>query len=84
MGEAGKCCSCRCRICNLSGRTTGDANNLSETSKEPIIIKIALKDVTIFAPQPSLGRQNWDNPLNELRELVKQIDILSIPELPKC
>ena len=68
----------------MSGRTTGDANNLSGTSKEPIIIKIALKDVTIFAPQPSLRRQNWDNPLNELRELVKQIDIPSIPELPKC
>ena len=84
MGEAGKCRSCRYRICNLSGRTTGDANNLSGTSKESIITKIALKDVTIFAPQPSLGRQNWDNPLNELRELVKQIDILSIPELPKC
>ena len=84
MGEAGKCRSCRYRICNLSGRTTGDANNLSGTSKESIITKIALKDVTIFAPQPSLGRQNWDNPLNKLRELVKQIDILSIPELPKC
>ena len=84
MGEAGKCRCCRFRIYNLSGRTTRDANNLSGTSKEPIIIKIALKDVTIFAPQPSLGRQNWDNPLNELRELVKQIDILSIPELPKC
>ena len=45
---------------------------------------MALKNVTIFVPQPSLRRQNWDNPLNELRELVKQIDILSIPELPKC
>ena len=82
MGEAGKCCSCRCRICNLSVRTTGDANNLSETSKEPIIIKIALKDVTIFLPQPSLRRQNWDNPLNDLRQLVQQIDVPSLPELP--
>ena len=82
MGEAGKCCSCRCRICNLSVRTTGDANNLSGTSKEPIIIKIALKDVTIFAPQPSLRRQNWDDPLNDLRELVQQIDVPSLPELP--
>ena len=84
MGEAGKCRCCRFRIYNLSGRTTRDANNLSGTSKEPIIIKIALKDVTIFAPQPSLRRQNWDDPLNELREIVKQIDIPSIPELPKC
>ena len=84
MGEAGKCRSCRYRICNLSGRTTGDANNLSGTSKEPIIIKIALKDVTIFAPQPSLRRQNWDDPLNDLRELVQQIDVPCLPELIKC
>ena len=83
MGEAGKCRCCRFRIYNLSGRTTGDANNLSGTSKESIITKIALKDVTIFAPQPSLGRQNWDNPLNDRRELVQQIDVPSLPELPK-
>jgi len=68
----------------LSGRTTGDANNLSGTSKEPIIIKIALKDVTIFAPQPSLRRQNWDDPLNDLRELVQQIDVPCLLELIKC
>ena len=84
MGEAGKCRCCRFRIYNLSGRTTRDANNLSGTSKESIITKIALKDVTIFAPQPSLGRQNWDNPLNDRRELVQQIDVPSLPELPKC
>ena len=84
MGEAGKCCSCRCRIYDLSDGTTGDANNLSGTSKEPIIIKIALKDVTIFAPQPSLRRQNWDDPLNDLRELVQQIDVPCLPELIKC
>ena len=83
MGEAGKCRCCRFRIYNLSGRTTRDANNLSGTSKESIITKIALKDVTIFAPQPSLGRQNWDNPLNDRRELVQQIDVPSLPELPK-
>ena len=83
MGEAGKCRCCRFRIYNLSGRTTRDANNLSGTSKESIIIKIALKDVTIFAPQPSLGRQNWDNPLNDRRELVQQIDVPCLPELPK-
>ena len=83
MGEAGKCRSCRYRICNLSDRAIGDANNLSRTSKEPIIIKIALIDVTIFAPQPSLRRQNWDNPLNDRRELVQQIDVPSLPELPK-
>ena len=68
----------------MSGRTTGDANNLSGTSKEPIIIKIALKDVTIFAPQPSLRRQNWDDPLNDLRELVQQIDVPCLLELIKC
>ncbi|MBO76974.1 MAG: hypothetical protein CME17_06025 [Gemmatimonadetes bacterium] len=68
----------------MSGRTTGDANNLSGTSKEPIIIKIAIKDVTIFAPQPSLRRQNWDDPLNDLRELVQQIDVPCLLELIKC
>jgi|GEM_PF-2859178 hypothetical protein len=81
MGEAGKCRSCRYRICNLSGRETGDANNLSRTSKEPIIMKVTLKEVTIFALQSSLPRQNWDNPLNYLRKLVKQIDVPFLLEL---
>ena len=81
MGEAGKCRSCRYRICNLSGRASGDANNLSRTSKEPIIMKITLKDVTIFLLQSSLPRQNWDNPLNDLRKLVKWIEVLFPLEL---
>ena len=81
MGEAGKCRSCRYRICNLSGRETGDANNLSRTSKEPIIMKVTPKEVTIFALQSSLPRQNWDNPLNYLRKLVKQIDVPFLLEL---
>ena len=81
MGEAGKCCSCHYRICDLSGRVTGDANNLSRTSKEPIIMKITLKDVTIFLLQSSLPRQNGDNPLNDLRELVKWIEFLFPLEL---
>ena len=81
MGEAGKCRSCRYGICNLSGRETGDANNLSRTSKEPIIMKVTLKEVTIFALQSSLPRQNWDNPLNYLRKLVKQIDVPFLLEL---
>ena len=81
MGEAGKCRSCRYRICNLSGRETGDANNLSRTSKEPIIMEVALKEVTIFALQSSLPRQNSDNPLNHLRKLVKQIDVPFLLEL---
>jgi len=65
----------------LSGRETGDANNLSRTSKEPIIMKVTLKEVTIFALQSSLPRQNWDNPLNYLRKLVKQIDVPFLLEL---
>jgi len=66
----------------LSDGTTGDANNLSGTSKEPIIIKIAPKDVTILATHSSLPRQNWDNPLNDLRKLVRQIDVVSLPGSP--
>ena len=65
----------------MSGRETGDANNLSRTSKEPIIMKVTLKEVTIFALQSSLPRQNWDNPLNYLRKLVKQIDVPFLLEL---
>ena len=65
----------------MSGRATGDANNLSRTNKEPIIMKITLKDVTIFLLQSSLPRQNWDNPLNYLRKLVKQIDVPFLLEL---
>ena len=44
-------------------------------------MKVTLKEVTIFALQSSLPRQNWDNPLNYLRKLVKQIDVPFLLEL---
>ena len=44
-------------------------------------MKITLKDVTIFLLQSSLPRQNWDNPFNDLRKLVKWIEFLFPLEL---
>ena len=44
-------------------------------------MKVTLKEVTIFALQSSLPRQNWDNTFNHLRKLVKQIDIPFLLEL---